>query len=138
MKGFEDTRGTLFFEYARVLKECQPKAFIFENVKNLIHHDKGNTFKIILETFKQLGYKTYHQVLNATDYGVPQNRQRLFVVGFRDDVESFEFPKAIPLTKTVQDLLEAEVEDKYILKDDFVNNYVLPEHQFNKNPQINR
>lgn len=139
MQGFDDTRGTLFFEYARVLKECNPKAFIFENVRNLMNHDKGKTFQIIQNTFKELGYKIFIQVLNASDYGIPQTRRRIFVVGFRDDVESFEFPKPIPLTKTVQDLLEKDVDEKYFLNEGFINNYVLAkEDRWNRKPEVNK
>lgn len=139
MQGFDDTRGTLFFEYARVLKECNPKAFIFENVRNLMNHDKGKTFQIIQNTFKELGYKIFIQVLNASDYGIPQTRRRIFVVGFRDDVESFEFPKPIPLTKTVQDLLEEDVDEKYFLNEGFINNYVLAkEDRWNRKPEVNK
>lgn len=139
MQGFDDTRGTLFFEYARVLKECNPKAFIFENVRNLMNHDMGKTFQIIQNTFKELGYKIFIQVLNASDYGIPQTRRRIFVVGFRDDVESFEFPKPIPLTKTVQDLLEKDVDEKYFLNEGFINNYVLAkEDRWNRKPEVNK
>ena len=80
--GFEDTRGTLFFEFARCVKEFQPKVFIYENVKGLLSHDKGKTFETMLNTFDELGYKYHYQVLNAKDYGIPQNRQRIFVIGF--------------------------------------------------------
>ena len=139
MQGFDDTRGTLFFEYARVLKECNPKAFIFENVRNLMNHDKGKTFQIIQNTFKELGYKIFIQVLNASDYGIPQTRRRIFVVGFRDNVESFEFPEPISLTKTVQDLLEEDVDEKYFLNEGFINNYVLAkEDRWNRKPEVNK
>ena len=139
MQGFNDTRGTLFFEYARVLQECNPKAFIFENVRNLMNHDKGKTFQIIQNTFKELGYKIFIKVLNASDYGIPQTRRRIFVVGFRDDIESFEFPEPIPLTKTVQDLLEEDVDEKYFLNEGFINNYVLAkEDRWNRKPEVNK
>ena len=86
-KGFEDTRGTLFFEVARIIKYHKPKAFLLENVKNLVSHDKGKTFKVILEILEEkLGYKVYHKVLNSmTHANVPQNRERIFIVGFRKD-----------------------------------------------------
>jgi len=76
-RGFDDIRGTLFYEFARVVEESQPKVFIFENVKGLTNHDNGNTFKIIKETFSQLGYRYFYQVMNAKDYGIPQHRERI-------------------------------------------------------------
>ena len=82
-KGFEDTRGTLFYDFARVISECKPKIFIFENVKGLVSHDNGNTWSRIQEVFKDLGYHTSSEVLNSKHFGVPQNRNRIFVVGFR-------------------------------------------------------
>jgi DNA (cytosine-5)-methyltransferase 1 len=72
--GFEDTRGTLFYEFARIVKETQPKIFIYENVKGLINHDNGNTFKTIKATFDEIGYKYFYKILNAKDYGIPQHR----------------------------------------------------------------
>lgn len=80
-KGLEDARGTLFYEYARIIKETQPKFFIYENVRGLFNHDKGNTWKIIQSIFESLGYKINFKILNSKDFGIPQNRRRLFVVG---------------------------------------------------------
>ena len=82
-KGLDDTRGTLFYDFARLVKEMQPKVFIYENVPGMLTHDKGNTWKIINQTFNNLGYKTVFKVINALDYGIPQNRKRIFVVGFK-------------------------------------------------------
>ena len=79
-KGLQDTRGTLFYEFARIVKESQPKIFIFENVKGLINHDKGNTFETIKATFDELEYRYFHQVLNAKDFGMPQHRERIFII----------------------------------------------------------
>jgi DNA (cytosine-5)-methyltransferase 1 len=79
-KGFEDTRGTLFYEFARVVKESKPKIFIFENVKGLTNHDGGNTFEVIKATFNELGYKYFYKVLNSRDYGIPQNRERIYII----------------------------------------------------------
>lgn len=85
-KGLEDTRGTLFYEFARLVKEIQPNVFIYENVKNMINHDKGNTWSIINNVFQSLGYNIDHRILNSIDFGIPQNRNRLFVVGIRKDL----------------------------------------------------
>lgn len=89
--GLDDTRGTLFYEYARLIKEIKPKVFIYENVRNLLRHDHGKTWEIIKEVFESLGYKYKFAVLNASDYGIPQTRRRLFVVGFRDNID-FKMP----------------------------------------------
>lgn len=116
-KGFADTRGTLFYEFARVVKESQPKVFIFENVKGLINHDSGNTFETIKATFNELGYKYFYQVLNSKNYGVPQHRERIFVIGFKDNSVEFEFPKPIKLEYKMQDFLEDYTDSKYYLKE---------------------
>lgn len=118
--GFNDTRGTLFYEYARIIKETQPKAFIFENVKGMLNHDKGKTWETVQNTFKELNYKIYiksNPILNAKDYGIPQNRPRLFVIGIRNDLNAlpFMFPEEIELTTTVKDYLDKEVDSKYYL-----------------------
>ncbi len=114
--GFNDTRGTLFREFARVVIECQPKVFIFENVKGMLFHDKGNTWNVIKNTFeKDCGYDIHYAVLNAKNYGVPQNRERLYCIGFKNPTEFF-FPKPFPLKKCVYDYLEKEGNCKYFLK----------------------
>ena len=106
-KGLEDSRGTLFYEFARLVKEIKPKVFIYENVQGLLHHDKGNTWVIISEIFKSLGYYYKFQILNSKDYDIPQNRNRLFVVGFREKkyYDKFNFPKKNELNSTLQDYL---------------------------------
>lgn len=123
-RGLEDTRGTLFYEYARLVKEIQPKVFIYENVKAILSNDEGRTWETMKEVFSSLGYKVYYtfkgkpSVLNARDYGIPQNRERMFVVGFRSDismVQEFEFPKPIPLEKKMQDFLLDNVSGAYYL-----------------------
>lgn len=117
-RGLEDTRGTLFYEYARLIKEIQPKVFIYENVKGLLNHDKGNTWEIMKSVFNELGYTYFYKLLNATDYGIPQNRKRIFVIGFRNDLilkKTFEFPKPIPLNLTMQDFLLDNVSGRYYL-----------------------
>lgn len=120
-KGFEDTRGTLFFEIARIIKEKRPKAFLLENVKNLLNHDKGKTFQIIKKTLEDMGYEVYYHVFPAKDFGVPQNRERIYIVGFdKKQVENYkDFVYPIPpKTKTrVGDILDSDVPEKYTLSD---------------------
>ncbi len=115
--GFEDTRGTLFFEFARCVQEFQPKVFIYENVKGLTYHDKGKTFATVLNTFDELGYKYYYQILNARDYGIPQNRNRIFVIGFKDHDIEFKFPEKQELPYTMADFLIGNVDAKYTLSE---------------------
>lgn len=105
--GFEDARGTLFYEYARLVKEIQPKVFIYENVYGVLTHDKGNTWKVMQNIFDELGYHYKWQILNAKDYGIPQGRRRLYVVGFKNKkaFDKFEFPKPQKLKYTMQDFL---------------------------------
>ena len=107
-EGFEDEKsGHLFFEALRIIKEKKPRVFFLENVKNLVSHDKGNTFKVITESLKEEGYYFRYQVLNSMEYGnVPQNRERIYVVGFRnkEECDKFYFPEPIPLTKTIHDI----------------------------------
>ncbi len=114
--GLEDTRGTLFYHFARVVSECQPKVFIYENVRGLLNHDGGRTWQTVQEVFDSLGYKFYSQTLNSKNYGIPQNRERIFVVGFRNKRTKFEFPVPIELRLSMQDLLEDTTESDYFLK----------------------
>lgn len=114
--GFEDTRGTLFYEFARVIKECQPKIFIFENVKGITNHDKGKTWQVIKNVFADLGYDIHEQVLNSKDYGIPQHRERMFCLGFKKKT-SFSYPSPIPLEYTMYDFLEDTFSSKYFLKE---------------------
>lgn len=120
-KGFEDTRGTMFFEIARILKEKKPKAFLLENVKNLVNHDNGNTFKVITSTLDELGYEVYPMIFKAKDFGVPQNRERIYIVGFnRQKVLNYLDFKAPACTNSktrVGDILEKEVDEKYTISD---------------------
>lgn len=117
--GFEhETQGTLFFDIERILKEKQPKAFVLENVRNLTAHDKGKTFKIIIEHLEKLGYFVHYKIINALDYGVPQKRERIIIVGFKENVP-FSFPAPLPIEKraTIKDILETgNIEDKYFVK----------------------
>lgn len=110
-QGFEDSkgRGMLFFELARLVKEKKPQVVFLENVKNLVGHDKGNTFKTIIKTMENLGYHCKYKVLNAMEYGnMPQNRERIYIVAFRDEVTyaKFEFPEVVTLTKSVSDIVD--------------------------------
>ncbi|OAS83113.1 DNA cytosine methyltransferase [Metabacillus litoralis] len=133
-RGLQDTRGTLFYEYARLIKEIQPKVFIYENVKGLINHDGGNTWATMQQVFDDLNYNWKFDVLNSRNYGIPQNRERLFVVGFRKDIElsnEFSFPKPIPLEKTMQDFLLDSVSGKYYLNKKGVE-FVTMEKNINK------
>ena len=116
-KGFKDTRGTLFFDIERVLLAKKPKAFLLENVKQLKGHDKGNTLKVILEHLKNAGYKTYVQVLAAKDFGVPQNRERIYIVGFLDNNVDFHFPEPIKKETKVGSILEKNPDKKYTISD---------------------
>lgn len=106
--GFNDTRGTLFYEYARLVKEIEPQVFIYENVYGLTRHDKGKTWSIMQQVFAELGYNYTFQILDSRNYGIPQGRRRILVVGFRSEeaFKKFRFPDPIDLTYTMQDFLE--------------------------------
>lgn len=136
-KGLNDTRGTLFYEFARVVKESQPRVFIFENVKGLINHDKGNTFETIKATFDELGYTYYNQVLNAKNYGMPQHRERIFVIGFKNKDVDFEFPDPINLEYKMQDFLEDYTDSKYYLKEKGVKFVTSSKNRQKRYTQIN-
>lgn len=118
-EGFaNETCGTLFFDIERILKEKRPPAFMLENVRNLVAHDKGNTFRIIKSHLEALDYHVYAKVLNALDYGVPQKRERIIIVGFLEDV-MFEFPDPVPESerKKLVDILETNIDSKYYVRD---------------------
>ena len=136
-KGLDDTRGTLFYEFARVVKESQPKVFIYENVKGLLNHDKGNTFDVIKATFDELGYKYSYKVLNAKNYGMAQHRERIFVVGFKDKSIDFEFPVSITLEHKMQDFLEDYIDSKYYLKEKGVKFVTSSKNRKKRYTQIN-
>lgn len=109
-RGFEDTRGTLFFEVARIIRDTQPKAFLLENVQGLTNHDGGRTFEVIISTLKELEYSVHFKLLSAMDFGLPQKRTRIFIVGFRKDIDdsNFKFPEGFPLELKMGDLKETE------------------------------
>jgi len=146
-KGFEETRGTLFFNVAEFIKENQPKTFILENVKGLLSHDKGKTFQTIVDILSNgggtqngqisldmfedgLGYHIYWQVLNTKNYGIPQNRERIFIVGFKD-FRDFNFPKKMPLELKLGDMLQDNANSKYYLSNKGIEN-------LNKNQEFNK
>lgn len=139
-KGFEDEQsGDLFFETLRITKVVKPRVLFLENVKNLVSHDKGKTFRIICESLEENGYHIKYQVLNATEFGnVPQNRERIYIIAFRqkDDYFRFEFPKPLTLTQTIHDIIDvtSKVEDKYYYTEDSFQHYLkLKESMINKN-----
>lgn len=106
-QGFKDTRGTLFFDIVRILKQKRPSVFLLENVKQLLTHDKGHTFSVIQEQLSMLGYTLYHKVLNALDFGLPQKRERIFIIGFREPI-AFTFPEPIGAYKPLSEILEPD------------------------------
>ena len=119
-RGFEDSRGTLFFDVSRIVKAKKPKIVFMENVKNFATHDDGRTLEVVKATMEELGYTFTQRVLNAVDYGVPQKRERIYMICFRNDlnVNSFEFPKPFKLTKHVEDFL---LEDEELVKGLYVD-----------------
>ena len=132
-KGFKDPRGNHFFETLKFIQHLKPKAILLENVKNLASHDKGNTFKVIKDFILNNGYSFITKVLNTKDYGgIPQNRERIFIIGFRDEdyhddftmnptaicSRNFKFPDQIKLTKTIQDLFDRKKAEKYFYYND--------------------
>ncbi|MCH8945597.1 MAG: DNA cytosine methyltransferase [Nanoarchaeota archaeon] len=113
-KGLGDPRGLLIYEFVRLIKEIQPKVFIYENVKGILNHGKTETWKKLEEELRKTGYSFHVKVLNSKNYGIPQNRERLFVVGFKK-MTDFKFPEPIELRLTMQDFLEDNPQSKYFL-----------------------
>lgn len=128
-KGFDDdykgmSRGTLFFDVARICSHHKPKVIFCENVKGLTIHDKGKTFKIITGTLEQMGYKVFHKVLNSKDFGVPQNRERIYIVAFRNDIapDNFNFPRPTGKKVCIRDIMEEKpVPAKYYLSTQYMD-----------------
>jgi DNA (cytosine-5)-methyltransferase 1 len=118
-KGFEDTRGTLFFDVARIAQYHKPKLIFLENVKGFKNHDKGNTFKVVKQTLEDMGYKVFADILNAKNFGVPQNRERIYIIAFLDKDKSFDFKKLkeIKIISKLGDILEQKVDEKYTISD---------------------
>lgn len=121
-KGFEDTRGTLFFDIARITKFHKPKILFLENVKNLIKHDKGNTIKTIKRTLLDLGYTVHYKILNAGDFGLPQNRERVYIVCFSNHlkIKNFNFPEPTNKVISLNDILEKNADIKSIKRNDII------------------
>ena len=152
-KGFDDVRGTLFFDIVRILKEKKPKIFILENVRGLVNHNKGKTFKKIINILsnkvnnehvkssrENLGYNVFWKILNSKDYNIPQNRERVFIIGFKNPNINFEFPKKKLLKKSLNDLIE-EKSQKFKNISDLSKSYVfkhLKNHKkYNKIKNLN-
>ena len=133
-KGFEDARGTLFFEIARILEAKKPQAFVLENVKLLAGHNDGKTLARILEVLKNLGYQTESKIFNALDFGLPQKRERIFIVGFKKP-NIFEWPKGGVPMKPLRDVLEKRVPKEYYASD-YIRKRRLAEHLPTKEPTI--
>jgi len=127
-QGFDDdykgmSRGTLFFDVARICAKHKPKVIFCENVKGLIIHDKGNTFKVIKGTLEELGYKVFHDILNSKDFGVPQNRERIYIVAFKNNIapKKFVFPEPTDSSKRIRDIIEEKtVSVKYYLSTRYI------------------
>lgn len=123
-KGFEDARGTLFFDVARIAKYHKPKIIFIENVKNLVNHDRGRTFKVINNVLYELGYTVFSEILNSKNFGVPQNRERVYIVAFRNDIApgDFVFPEKTNDETEINDILEENgVSPKYYLSNVYLN-----------------
>lgn len=134
MKGLNDTRGTLFFDIARIIEAKRPKAFILENVKQLVGHDQGKTLKVIVQSLKDLGYHVQYSVLNALDYGLPQKRERVVIVGHREPI-MFTFPNPEKPYKSLNEILETKVDKKYFASE-FIREKRKEKHQSSYYPSI--
>lgn len=128
------TRSGLFFEALRIIEETQPRVAIAENVKNLTSKKFSGQFKIVLDSLEEAGYNNYWKVLNAKDYGIPQNRERVFIVSIRKDIDTglFKFPEGFPLQLRLKDMLEDDVDEKYYLSDRMVNGFMLHNENHNQ------
>lgn len=136
--GLEDTRGTLFYDFARIVSETQPKIFIYENVKGLLNHDNGNTWQVVQDVFDSLGYHLYSQILNSKNYGIPQHRERIFVIGFKKEPKNgFQFPQPIALEHTMQDFLEDFIDSKYFLREKGIKFVTSSKNRQKRYTQIN-
>ena len=134
MKGLEDTRGTLFFDIARILKHKRPRAFVLENVKQLVGHDKGNTLKVILKSLRELGYHVQYSVLNSLDYGLPQKRERIVIVGHREPI-MFTYPEPVRPFKPLREVLEDKVDNRFYASD-YIKEKRLQKHTSSYYPSV--
>jgi DNA (cytosine-5)-methyltransferase 1 len=116
-KGFEDARGTLFFDICRIIDFHRPQILLLENVKGFKNHDRGRTFQVVKETLNDFSYSVNAKILNAKDLGIPQNRERIYIVAFRDKNIFFDFPKSPKIPTLVGDILEEDVDEKYTISD---------------------
>lgn len=140
-KGFEDVRGTLFFDVARIVKAKRPKLVFMENVKNFVNHNNGNTMMVIKNTMESLGYTFFYSILNAINYGIPQNRERVYIVCFREDlgINDFIFPHGFQLNKYLRDFIEPEINIPpylYVERDDIKINLENNLHCSNKSIRL--
>lgn len=124
-KGFEDIRGTLFFDIARIVKHHQPKVLFLENVKNLVRHDSGKTFKTIINVLQELGYNVHHKIFNTSDFGLPQNRERVYIVGFHNSWKSdnFQFPTPPKIVVSLASILEKNPTNAKVIERDDIQIY---------------
>lgn len=122
-KGFEDTRGTLFFDIVRIVDYHQPKLLILENVKNFAKHDKGNTLKTVLNVLAEMGYDVSYQILNASHFGLPQNREQVYFVWFRQDLaaQHFSFPQLQAAATALQDFLQNNPKEAEVIQRPDIN-----------------
>lgn len=131
-KGLEESRGTLFYEYARLIKESNPKVFIYENVTGLLNHDKGKTWKVVCSIFDELGYNWTYWILNSKNYGIPQNRKRVYVIGFKKEFynyfERLSKPSEKELSYEVDDLLQSNIPNKFYLPQKGFDRVIDPKH----------
>jgi DNA (cytosine-5)-methyltransferase 1 len=135
--GLQDDRGDLFFEFVRVLREVRPKAFIFENVRGVLSHDEGRSWASMSSALRESGYSIHFEVLNSRDYGIPQNRSRLFVVGLKGQKNRFSFPAPMHLDSTMQDFLEDFCDSKYYLREKGVKFVTSTKNKLKRYTQIN-
>lgn len=133
-EGLNDKRGQLIWQYYRIIMEAQPEIFIYENVKGMVSDNNGNTLKDFLDVFRESGYFCHHAVLNTKDYGVPQNRERVYIVGFKDHelYHRFQFAPKIKLEKRLKDVLENDVDEKYYLSDKIIEGFLRKNERYEK------
>ena len=137
-QGFQDNRGTLFFDILRIVNAKKPKIIFLENVKNFATHNNGKTLELVKNKIEELGYKFYLKILNAVDFGIPQKRERIYIVCFRNDlnIDNFTFPKSFKLTKYLENFLiqnESELENLYVNRSDiFLNNNIIDDKNSNR------